>query len=196
MRAAELPNSVLRFEIPAQPLASAVSSFSAIAGIEVLVPGEMLAQKRSPGVSGTMTSEAALRALLSDTGLVPRLTEDGLLTIVDISQPAVPSRSTPPFARYSAALQNAVTAVLCRITAVKPGDYRVAARLWVRQGGEVGQVGILGTTGDRDRDLLLEAALKRVVVSESPPPGLQQPTTILVLPRSDAACAGMEGRAP
>jgi hypothetical protein len=194
--AAELPKPVLQFEIPAQPLASAVSSFSAIAGLEVLVPAELLAQKRSPGVTGAMTSETALRVLLSDTGLMPRLTDDGLLTIVSISQPAAPSRSIPPFARYSAALQSAVTTALCRIAAVKPGDYRVAARLWVRQGGEVAEVGILGTTGDHDRDLLLEAALKRVVVGEAPPPGLQQPTTILVLPRSEAACAGLEGRAP
>jgi hypothetical protein len=194
--ATELPKSVLQFEIPAQPLASAVSSFSAIAGIEVLVPAELLAQKHSPGVTGTMTSEAALRALLSDTGLVPRLTDDGLLTVVAITQPATPPRSTPPFARYSAALQNAITTALCHVASVKPGDYRVAARLWVRQGGEVAEVGILGTTGDHDRDLLLEAALKRVVVGESPPPGLQQPTTILVLPRSDSACEGLEGRAP
>jgi hypothetical protein len=68
----ELPRGLIQFDIPAQPLAEAISTFSAVAGIEILVPADLLAQRQSVGVTGALTPEAALRALLSSTDLVPR----------------------------------------------------------------------------------------------------------------------------
>jgi Secretin and TonB N terminus short domain. len=58
-----------RFEIPAQPLDSALAAFSAVTRVQVLVPGEFTQGLRSPGVSGSYSQEQALSRLLQGTGL-------------------------------------------------------------------------------------------------------------------------------
>ncbi len=58
-----------RFEIPAQPLDSALAAFSAVTRIQVLVPGEFTQGLRSPGVSGSYLQDQALGRLLQGTGL-------------------------------------------------------------------------------------------------------------------------------
>jgi hypothetical protein len=66
-------------------------------------------------------------------------------------------------------------------------DYRLAVRLWVAPSGAVQNVKFLDTSGDAGRDAVLEALFRRVVVGEAPPSDLSQPTTVLILPRRDAA---------
>ncbi|MGE8062320.1 TonB-dependent siderophore receptor [Pseudomonas sp. NPDC089547] len=58
-----------RFEIPAQPLDSALAAFSAVTRLQVLVPGEFTQGLRSPGVSGSYPQAQALVRLLEGTGL-------------------------------------------------------------------------------------------------------------------------------
>ncbi|WEK31288.1 MAG: TonB-dependent siderophore receptor [Candidatus Pseudomonas phytovorans] len=58
-----------RFEIPAQPLDSALAAFSAVTRLQVLVPGEFTQGLRSPGVSGSYPQAQALARLLEGTGL-------------------------------------------------------------------------------------------------------------------------------
>jgi hypothetical protein len=193
----ELPRRLIQFDIPAQPLAEAISTFSAVAGIEVLVPGELLARRQSMGVTGALTPEAALRALLSSTDLVPRGMGDGALTLERESPlPAFPGGRIPQYPQYSAALQGVVIDVLCRLALIKPGGHRIAVRLWVRRSGEITHTDLLGTTGDPDRDRILAQLLKHVVVPEPPPAQLPQPTTLLVLPRPEPRCTSVAGYAP
>ncbi|CAI3810475.1 Ferripyoverdine receptor [Pseudomonas sp. MM223] len=58
-----------RFEIPAQPLDSALAAFSAVTRIQVLVPGEFTQGLRSSGVNGSYPQDQALGRLLQGTGL-------------------------------------------------------------------------------------------------------------------------------
>jgi outer membrane receptor protein involved in Fe transport len=62
-------SSTARFDIPAQPLQSAVVRFTQQAGIQVTSAGETLRGRRSAPVSGQLTAEAALTQLLSGTAL-------------------------------------------------------------------------------------------------------------------------------
>lgn len=55
--------------IPAQPLSSALIAFSRQTKIEVFVPSSVAAGKRSTGISGAMSPQAALHQLLAGTGL-------------------------------------------------------------------------------------------------------------------------------
>ncbi|MDH4981227.1 TonB-dependent receptor [Hyphomicrobium sp. D-2] len=57
------------FNIPAQPLASALIAFSRQTNIEVFVPSSVASGKKSTAVSGAMSSDAALQTLLAGTGL-------------------------------------------------------------------------------------------------------------------------------
>jgi hypothetical protein len=187
----------ITFDIPTQPLSDALYTYSSTTGIEILVPGDMLARRRSSAVAGVLTPEDALRALLSGTGLVPRYTGPGAFTLAfAVPDPSVAAR-IPRYPHYSAALQAAVTDVLCQLRETRPGGYRAAARLWVGPAGQVTRVGFLGTTGDADRDAALTGLLERVAIGEPPPANLPQPTIVVILPRQDAAeCMIGVGRAP
>jgi hypothetical protein len=177
----------MTFHIASQPLSDALYAYSSATGIEVLIPGDVIAHRQSPSVVGTLTPEAALRALLAGSGLVPHAAGNNAITL----RPGVPDPSVsgriPRFPHYSAALQTAVTDVLCELRTTRPGGYRVAVRLWVNPSGEVTEVGVLGTTGDVNRDETLSTLLKRVAIGMPPPAGLLQPTTLVVLPRQEAA---------
>jgi hypothetical protein len=186
------------FDIPGQPLSEALYSYSSVTGIEVLVPREILAHRQSSSVLGMLTPGAALQALLAGSGLIPHAMGPNAFTLV----PGTPERSVtsrvPRFPQYSTALQAAVTRVLCQLRETRPGGYRVAARLWVSPSGKVTHVGMLGSTGDVNRDEALSALLMRVVVGVPPPANLPQPTTVVVLPRHDVedCSVGVQGLAP
>ncbi|MCD6075790.1 MAG: TonB-dependent siderophore receptor, partial [Rhodospirillales bacterium] len=63
-----------RFNIPSQPLASAVNQFSSVTGLQVGYPAELARGLSSQGVSGEMTADAALAQLLAGSGLTYRFT--------------------------------------------------------------------------------------------------------------------------
>lgn len=78
-----------RFSIPAQPLPSAINAFSAVTGWEIGYPAGLGQGAGSPGVSGSLGAEEALRQLLSGTGLGYRLTGAGTVTLVPASDATV-----------------------------------------------------------------------------------------------------------
>lgn len=69
------------FEIPPQDLADALVLLGHQAGVQVSARGEALEGHRAGRVSGTMTLDAALTRLLSGTGLVHRLRQDGTVAV-------------------------------------------------------------------------------------------------------------------
>lgn len=60
------------FDIPAQPLAGALTAFGVQSGLQISVDTAILSGLRSPGVKGAQTPERGLTALLSGTGMVWR----------------------------------------------------------------------------------------------------------------------------
>jgi hypothetical protein len=67
--AAHAQDQSISFSIPAQSLSSAIREFIATTGWQISYSSEAVAGKRSSGVSGNMAPEAALRRLISGTGL-------------------------------------------------------------------------------------------------------------------------------
>jgi hemoglobin/transferrin/lactoferrin receptor protein len=70
----------LSLDIPAQPLADALTAFGQQARVQVSVDTVLVQGLRSPGVHGRLDSGAALDRLLADTGLEWRLV-DGVVTL-------------------------------------------------------------------------------------------------------------------
>ena len=62
-------------DIPAQPLAEALKELGYETGLQVLAPADAVAGKTSRAVRGQMTPHAALKQMLSDTGLSFRIHE-------------------------------------------------------------------------------------------------------------------------
>ncbi len=96
--AAQVPTNLAeprRFDIPAGPLGAAITAFGDVAGIRVLVPTALVDGRRSPGVSGDLTPEAALSRLLAGSGLTWRFTADRTVTLQpQAAAPAAPGVTT------------------------------------------------------------------------------------------------------
>lgn len=73
--------AAITFDIPAQPLGSALIAFGQQAGIQVIAASELTAGRQSAAIAGAMSADEALAALLADTGLTYRVTEEGTFTL-------------------------------------------------------------------------------------------------------------------
>jgi len=67
-------NATLRWDIPAQPLADALTGFGRRSGLQVTVDGALLRGLSTRGASGNLTPAQALDGLLAGTGLAWRFT--------------------------------------------------------------------------------------------------------------------------
>lgn len=79
--AAQVPAEPRSFSIPAQPLGDALTAFGRQSGLQVSVDGAAVRGVASPGVSGAMTAEAALEALLAGTGFGYRIGAGGTVNL-------------------------------------------------------------------------------------------------------------------
>jgi len=78
-------SKLVRFDIPAQPVATALLRFSEQAGIQVTMPGADTRAINTPGVQGSYQAGEALRLLLLGTGLQYRYVD---ATTVVVTAPA------------------------------------------------------------------------------------------------------------
>lgn len=69
------------FAIPAQPLIPALVTFSDVTGLQLFFDSALARDLTSPGVSGNLTAEAALRQILSGTGMTYRFTNAHTVTL-------------------------------------------------------------------------------------------------------------------
>jgi iron complex outermembrane receptor protein len=69
------------FDIPAEPLAVALTRFSQVTGLKVTAETALIQNRPAPAVRGTMSADAALAALLAGSGLGVRKTADGALAL-------------------------------------------------------------------------------------------------------------------
>lgn len=72
---------VATYDIPAQPLSSALVAFGQQSGLQVAVDSAIVEGLQSQPVSGALTPEEALARLLSGTGIAWRMSEPNLVTL-------------------------------------------------------------------------------------------------------------------
>jgi hypothetical protein len=168
-------------------LATALEAFSAATGYQILMAETGSETTRSNSVKGVLSPRVALARLVAGTGLQAQIT--GLrdaIVIRDIHNASAAAPSPTDGGDYDAALQSTVMLALCRDAATRPGYYRAAFDLWVTSSGRIERVDLLGSTGDPVRDKHIVAAV-HALGGVAPPPGLAQPTTLLILPSTGAA---------
>jgi hypothetical protein len=184
------------FDIPSKPLSAALSDYSAVTGLGVLVDGGMTAGRMSAAIKGAFSPAAALQALLEPTGLTVRYVTPTAFTLVPA--PMAPARSVDPAREhYFAAVQAAVVGALCQHAETRPGQYRSVVRLWINRSGMVQRSEIFGSTGQPERDAALEKLLVNLDIQERPSFNLPQPVTLVLLPRgaqSPADCVADAGQ--
>jgi TonB family protein len=181
--------SGLSFDIPVQPLVSALDAYATVTGREVFYDGALVLGRQSTKVNGVLPPDVALRVLLQGTDFVPHATGSHSFTITPMPQPAVaPTRlvisgGDGGYEPYFTTLQADLRQALCRSSETQPGRYQLVIRLWLTPSGAVERAELLSSTGNRTRDGAFAAALQSVRASTPPPAGLPQPVTMVVFPR-------------
>jgi hypothetical protein len=183
---------LMPFDIPAQPLKSALAQYDGIAALPVFYPSELTDGRVSSAVKGRYSREEALRLLLEGTGLALQpiaadafvLAENGAGVQQGDSALPPPEAPSPAAARaYDGRVQSHIRDVLCANRGLALGSYRLALMLQIDDAGRVAQARLLDTTGDRQRDAAILAAVSSLPIGAAPAqPG--KPFVLLVRPRS------------
>jgi TonB family protein len=186
----------IEFDVPAQPLASALDAYIAVTGFVVVYNGNLAMGQLSHPVTGRLTPEVALSLLLEDSGLVAEYTTANAFVLLPAPGKSAVVKTPLTIAlaallqqgsserRYSALLQGRINDALCAQQETKPGDYRAAINFRVGSSGAVTALKLLSSTGDPRRDAAIVDTASRVAIGEPPPPRMAQPFTMVVLPRS------------
>lgn len=202
------PASEVQFDIPVQPLVSALESYAAATGTVATYNGNLASGRMSHAVKGSLKPQAALPILLKGTGLAGAFTTSRAFVVVPASQsPVVDApRAIAGEAllqqdmverRYAALVQSSVNDALCAQALTEPGTYRAAMRIWIGPDGALTRVSLLNSTGDTVRDAAIAAMAGRVSIGEPPPGRMSAPLTMVLLPRSsggDVICPAAQAR--
>jgi hypothetical protein len=182
----------LAFNIPAQAIETALEAYGGISGRDVLYRSNLAVGRRSNAVVGRLPPDTALTILLEGTGLSARYETSGSYVLQ-----ATPPAADPPLpahvGQYYARIQAALRTALCIDNQVRPGAYRVAMRLWIDSAGSVVRHERLGSAGEPGLDDGIDRKLRNLHIGASPPTGLAQPLTIVILPQADGASVGCDG---
>jgi hypothetical protein len=184
------------FDIPAQPIASALNAYGAATGRMAAYNGNLARGRVSGAVKGRLTAAVALRLLLKDSGLLAQdITSDAFVVVARLDDAPV---VTTPFnigqnalsqqnaeeRRYSGIIQGSINGALCGLREATAGNYRLAVSFRIGFAGEVLQPKLLSPTGDSQRDRAIIELLRGLSVGEIPPPRMAQPFTMVILPSS------------
>jgi hypothetical protein len=189
-----------RFDIEAQPLATALRGYSEATGIAVLFDDALVAGRVSPGIHGVADARDALRVLLVGTGLNAHFSSMSAFTVTadpvseadaSMAPPTASDNQAPLLDEHGAGLvQAAIEAALCAHAATRPGSFRLAMQVWIDAGGVINDVSALAPSDDPRRDARVVATLRGVRL----PPSTSRfsPVTVLLTPSSTGSyrCAG------
>jgi hypothetical protein len=198
----------ISFNIPSQPLASAVEAYARACGMEVLYESSIVEGRRSPLIEGEFTPEMALQMLLSDTGLRVSYARRNAITL---SAPAAEDEANlPPAAaveeadlsldtlrvsggnsvdasrlrEFSTAIQLEIERALRQNKSTRSGNYRVNVSLWIDASRKIQRVTLARSTGDVERDASIPIALQGLVLTRAPPANAPQPVQVVISVRS------------
>lgn len=178
------------FDIPAQPLVSALDAYSTLTGRELFYDGALVQGHRSAAVTGALTPDVALRILLRGTDFAWRATGPHSFTIAparraaSLVPPPAAAHAAGDYGPFFAALQLGLRQAFCRSPETWPARYQLLIRFWIAPSGAVIRSELLGSTGSRERDRAFSAALQRLRLAAPLPGDMPQPVTMIVFPRS------------
>ncbi|RDZ27536.1 TonB-dependent receptor [Lysobacter silvisoli] len=95
-----------QFALPSQPLGDALNRLAEAAGVQILVPPDLVRGRTAPQLAGKYTVNQALDKVLVGSGLTHRSTRAGVITVVRAAEPAArpaPRPAAKPVAKPAAA---------------------------------------------------------------------------------------------
>lgn len=187
------PGRSIRFDLPAQPLVSALEGYSVASGWQVIYDASLANERRSTPVTGEFTPVAALRTLLAGTGLMVKyMAADGVMLVPDPAarnaRREMADDAQSPFGGYYGRLQEGLKQALCAAPQLRSGAYRIAIGFWIGPSGSVTRAALLGSTGRADVDASFQHAVQMAAFGGPPPIGFAQPVVLLVTPDLVSQC--------
>jgi Secretin and TonB N terminus short domain/TonB C terminal len=198
----------ITFQIPAQPLATALQAYGQRAGVQVLYESDSAAGRQSVAVEGQFTRNQALELLLSGSNLEVHYTKSDAITIAprnvggkdeppadplvkaDLSigelRVHAPSQSggIGPLQDYSESVQLDIQSALRKNPKTRSGNYRAVLDLWIDSARVIQRTAMLQSTGEADRDTAVTAALQGLTTSRPPPANAPQPIRVVIVVKS------------
>ena len=169
------------FDIPAQPLQSALTAFGNQTGFSGLYGSASTSGRISALVSGNYTPRAALNVMLEGTGFAAYFTAMDAFVLEPATAPS--SVAAERDLSYDGPLQAQVRETFFRDPLTAGGGYRIALRFHLDAKGRILRPLLLDSTGDSARDKAILAALQRVDVGYGPA-DLSKPFFMLILPQA------------
>jgi protein TonB len=89
------------------------------------------------------------------------------------------------FSWYAGQVKNLLLDKLSNEQKIRSGSYTVTVRVWVRTDGAIEKIVLASSSGDRDRDRIIEAVLTRLDrLAQAPPVGMPQPISLRIVSRA------------
>lgn len=192
-------DSPLNFDMPAQPLATALDQYAYLTHRPVVYPGDLATGRMASAVHGALTPEAALHQLLVGSGLSARRfrTSAGETFVLsalpdggDASREGATALLTNPNG-FPAQVQAGILSALCARSNTAPGNYGVLFRFRLDADGRVRDARLLDPSGSHDRDVAILSALEQVQVATPPKSLAGKLLTMAVLPQGGNAGANL-----
>lgn len=175
----------LDFDIPAQPLATALEQYGNVTGRSALYKSSLMVGRHSTAVRGRVSLDNALTTLLEGTGVAAsHMTPGSFLLLPAPAGAKAAAVAQPAVARYYGRIQGSLQRAFCSAGEARPGSYRIGMRLWIDQAGNVTQFERLGSAGSSDIDAGIDRTLRYLQIGAPPPPGLGQPVSIVIRPQA------------
>ncbi len=189
--------AVLQFDIPAQPLASALRLYSNEVQLRLFYDSSLMEGRQSPPVHGAMSARVVLLKLLDGTGFFVTSLEPGTATILSSAPQgdnvhekfAAMKSKAAQFSSYFSDVQAGLRAAFCRSPETQVDKEERIIRLWIAPSGAVAHAELISSMGKQAQDDAYAAAIRNLVIDEPPPANLPQPITMMVLPRNSRMAA-------
>ncbi|MGY3486713.1 hypothetical protein ACVW1C_004596 [Bradyrhizobium sp. USDA 4011] len=192
------------FNIPSQPLASALQAYGERTGVQVLYESNSATGRKSAPVEGTLTPEEALNLLLKGTDLKVQYIRPDAITLASRADhpPASPlatadlslgtlqvratgdGNDTSALRDYSESLQLDIQKALQKNIGSRGGSYQLVVDLWIDSSRTIQRTRLSRSTGDQNRDAAVTAALQGLTVSRTTPANASQPVRIAIRVKS------------
>jgi hypothetical protein len=192
------------FDIPAQPLLTALEAFGEQAKIQILYDSAVVRNRQSPGVMGEHSQAEALQLLLVGTGLA--VSYENARNFILLSVPVVTTQAEAamPVPQAGAALSldplrvegdsygsylyesyaQLVRSSIQRALLAQAGPYLdgrpMRIKVWVGHGGMILRSSIFASSGDSQIDAKVLQIVDGLPMKEVPPAGLPQPIHVRI----------------
>lgn len=174
------------FDLPVLPLQEALDLFGDRTGLSGIYLASSTNGKTSSAVLGKYTAVDALQKLLQGSGLAAHFLTPSSFVLERVMPE---ERSELPMANeYESVVQNGIRDVFCNEASLAKNDYRAALRFYIDKNAHLLAPVLLDSTGDKQRDAKILAALSGVKFKRAPLE-TKKPFFMLILP-SDAKLAG------